>query len=231
MCLVQVLGLHFRRVQWTAAGRQIKVPGHISFPATLPAAALEAAVPGTRGKSTDGLPPLALPAELRGAQPQQSPQLPHTAEPDQNFPMAATSHRPDVSPLHEPLLDAGSYTLTAVVQHHGGPESGHYTTLRRIATVRSNCSIHHAEHCCSLSAAWRNPGAHRTQCHMQCCRLSACLPNQADLLPLPMQAADGAPLWFSTSDASVRRASEEEALDADEATLLLYCRNACCSYD
>lgn len=167
----QVLGLHFRRVQWTVAGRQIKVPGHISFPATLPAAALEAAVPVTRGTSADVLPPLTLPAELRGAQPPPSPQLPRTPQSEQHSPMAATSCGPNVLTVSEPLLHAEAYTLTAVVQHHGGPESGHYTTLRRIAA-----------------------------------------------------AADGAPLWFSTSDASVRRASEQEALDA-EATLLLFCRN------
>ena len=147
---LQVLCLHFRRVQWTAAGQQVKVPGRISFPAQLPAAALHAAAPAGFGLADGVLPGVKLPVELRppGAAAGHAPEsvsasIHATAKAGQS-PAQQLESRSTPAAADDQACRAvaaataapAAYDLTAVVVHEGGPQSGHYTALRRMEEVR-----------------------------------------------------------------------------------------------
>lgn len=151
---MQVLGLHFRRVQWTFAGQQVKVPGCISFPVKLPASALDAAMAHIFRPGNGALLPLALPAELRppvagsnsaessdapGDGTAVSPPAPSQQQQQQQSEQESAAAGDSTSDkvwetrsTHVRAAADAAFDLTAAVVHNGGPESGHYTTFRRI---------------------------------------------------------------------------------------------------
>ena len=144
-----MLCLHFRRVQWTAAGQRVKVPGRISFPVQLPAAALHAAAPDGFGLADGVLPGVTPPT---GQWPPGAPAGCAMKSMLASIHASAAAEKPPVQQSEgcstpaagdeqarqaEGAVSAApaAYELTAVVVHQGGPQSGHYSTFRRVDKV------------------------------------------------------------------------------------------------
>lgn len=141
------------------------MPGRIGFPAKLPASALDAATPGGFGLADGMLSPLSLPAELRapetasnlksddkGSVGVAAPLPPRKSEQGWAAPGGCANGTAGVVGSSAAESSAATaYELTAVVVHGGGPESGHYTTYRRITQVCKSAASTRFESCMAIT--------------------------------------------------------------------------------
>ena len=136
----QVLLLQLQRVQWLPSGQQVKDFSRVAFPELLPLAALtETATPlsARRAAPHDGAAPAGMAAVRQHTSPCSPPSasaahcpLPGTVS---QMPTSPASAADDVAARDE--LQTGippMYRLSAVVVHHGGSSSGHYSTYRAV---------------------------------------------------------------------------------------------------
>ena len=116
---MQVLCLQLQRVRWSNLGSPEKLQGHVAFPLSLDLSAyLAAAAEPLLGRTL--------------------------AKPTQKEEGLACGHR---GAAHcddrvakcrsDPARSA--YRLVAVIVHHGGPRSGHYTTYRNVLRLSDRC--------------------------------------------------------------------------------------------